>query len=113
MCSYVLATRNEGWANVFLEAMACRLPVVTTDVGGNREVVCRDELGAVVPFGDAASLQTALSAALALDWDRDAILAYARDNEWDGRVAALVAAFRALYRSGAVAATNEGVRRVG
>lgn len=110
---FVLATRNEGWANVFLEAMACRLPVVTTDVGGNREVVCRDELGTVVPFGDAAALQTALSAALARDWDRDAILAYARDNEWDGRVAALVAAFRALYRSGAVAATNEGVRRVG
>ncbi len=110
---FVLATRNEGWANVFLEAMACRLPVVTTDVGGNREVVCRDELGAVVPFGDAASLQTALSAALARDWDRDAILAYARDNEWDGRVAMLVAAFRALYRSGAVAATDEGVRRVG
>ncbi|MGC4405576.1 glycosyltransferase [Methyloversatilis sp. MC4-4] len=110
---FVLATRNEGWANVFLEAMACRLPVVTTDVGGNREVVCRDELGTVVPFGDAAALQTALSAALARDWDRDAILAYARDNEWDGRVAALVTAFRALGRSGAVAATDEGVRRVG
>lgn len=110
---FVLATRNEGWANVFLEAMACRLPVVTTDVGGNREVVCRDELGTVVPFGDAAALQTALSAALARDWDRDAILAYARDNEWDGRVAALVTAFRALGRSGAVAATEEGVRRVG
>jgi glycosyltransferase involved in cell wall biosynthesis len=110
---FVLATRNEGWANVFLEAMACRLPVVTTDVGGNREVVCRDELGTVVPFGDAAALQTALSVALARDWDRDAILAYARDNEWDGRVAALVATFRTLGRSGAVAVTDEGVRRVG
>jgi teichuronic acid biosynthesis glycosyltransferase TuaC len=56
---FVLATRNEGWANVFLEAMACGLPVVTTDVGGNAEVVCRDELGSIVPFGDRVALQQA------------------------------------------------------
>lgn len=110
---FVLATRNEGWANVFLEAMACRLPVVTTDVGGNREVVCRDTLGTVVPFGDPAALQAALSSALVRDWDRDAILAYARENEWDGRVSALVAAFRTLGPTVPGTVLNQGVRRVG
>ena len=90
---FVLATRNEGWANVFLEAMACGLPVVTTDVGGNAEVVCRDELGTIVPFGDAAALQHALDDALARDWDRAAIIAYAQDNQWDRRVAQLQRAF--------------------
>ena len=90
---FVLATRNEGWANVFLEAMACGLPVVTTDVGGNAEVVCRAELGTIVPFGDPAALQQALDAALAKDWDRDAILEYAQANQWDTRVAQLLRAF--------------------
>jgi glycosyltransferase involved in cell wall biosynthesis len=90
---FVLATRNEGWANVFLEAMACGLPVVTTDVGGNREVVCRDELGNIVPFGDAAALARALDAALGKYWDRAAIRDFALDNQWDARVAQLLRAF--------------------
>lgn len=93
---FVLATRNEGWANVFLEAMACGLPVVSTDVGGNAEVVCRDALGSIVPFGDSAALQQALDAALNRDWDRGAILDYARDNQWDRRVTQLLRAYEPL-----------------
>lgn len=93
---FVLATGNEGWANVFLEAMACGLPVVATDVGGNAEVVCRAELGTIVPFGDAAALQQALDNALNADWDRLAILDYARANRWDKRVAQLLRAYDQL-----------------
>jgi len=93
---FVLATRNEGWANVFLEAMACGLPVVSTDVGGNAEVVCRDELGIIVPFGDSLALQQALDAALNKNWDRSTILDYARDNHWDKRVAQLLRAYENL-----------------
>ena len=90
---FVLSTRNEGWANVFLEAMACGLPVVSTDVGGNAEVVCRPELGRIVPFGDAPALERALDDALGHPWNREAILAYAHDNQWDKRVAQLLRAF--------------------
>lgn len=90
---FVLATRNEGWANVFLEAMACGLPVVSTDVGGNAEVVCNEQLGSIVPFGDAAALQRALGAALDKTWDRVAIIEYARTNQWDKRVAQLLRAY--------------------
>ena len=93
---FVLATRNEGWANVFLEAMACGLPVVTTDVGGNAEVVCRDELGIIVPFGDSLALQQALDSALNKNWDRSTILDYAHDNQWDKRVAQLLRAYENL-----------------
>jgi glycosyltransferase involved in cell wall biosynthesis len=96
---FVLATRNEGWANVFLEAMACGLPVVTTDVGGNAEVVCRPELGIVVPFGDSAALTAALHSALHGLWDRAAIRVHAEANAWDGRIDVLEAEFRALCRA--------------
>jgi len=93
---FVLATRNEGWANVLLEAMACGLPVVATDVGGNAEVVCAPELGRLVPFGDSGALATAITEALGRDWDRDAIVAHARRNAWEGRVEVLVEEFRRL-----------------
>jgi teichuronic acid biosynthesis glycosyltransferase TuaC len=96
---FVLATRNEGWANVFLEAMACGLPVVTTDVGGNAEVVCREELGSIVPFGDATALQQALDQALNKEWDRTAILDYARENQWDKRVAQLLRAYENILEN--------------
>ena len=104
---FVLSTRNEGWANVFLEAMACGLPVIATDVGGNAEVVCKPELGAIVPFGNAAALKQAIAAALRQSWDRDAIMAYARANSWDSRVAVLAEEFTALV-AGPQAASAEG-----
>jgi teichuronic acid biosynthesis glycosyltransferase TuaC len=106
---FVLSTRNEGWANVFLEAMACGLPVVTTDVGGNAEVVCRDELGSIVPFGDAAALQQAMDQSLNKDWDRAAILDYARANQWDKRVAQLLHAFEPLFAGKAATINSASV----
>ena len=102
---FALSTRNEGWANVLLEAMACGLPVVTTDVGGNAEVVCRSELGTVVPFDDVPALQAALQQALLQDWDRAAIRRYAEANTWDRRIDDLEAEFLAL---GAMVSSHSG-----
>ena len=100
---FVLATRNEGWANVFLEAMACGLPVVTTDVGGNQEVVCREELGTIVPFGNQAALSAAIEQALQRDWDRPAIIRYAEENGWAQRVQVLTQAFQLVLAADSVA----------
>src|SRR3569623_363241 len=95
---FVLSTRYEGWANVLLEAMACGLPVVTTDVGGNREVVCNEKLGTIVPFGNAEALAQALADALARPWNRLEIIAHARDNDWTHRVAVLSDEFERIHR---------------
>jgi len=93
---FVLPTRNEGWANVFLEAMACGLPVITTNVGGNAEVVCRPELGTIVPKDDQRELGRAMEDAMRRRWDADLIVEYARSNGWRGRIAILVQEFRRL-----------------
>ncbi len=90
---FVLATRNEGWANVFLEAMACGLPVVTTDVGGNAEVVADPRLGLLVPFDERDKLAGAISEALRRNWDRNFIVSHAEANSWDQRVKVLAAEF--------------------
>jgi teichuronic acid biosynthesis glycosyltransferase TuaC len=96
---FVLATRNEGWANVLLEAMACGLPVVATDVGGNAEVVRTRDLGTLVPFGDGTALEAALEDALRRQWNRDSIRAFAASNRWQDRVDTLIQEFMALNTS--------------
>ncbi|CAH9019190.1 glycosyltransferase [Candidatus Nitrosacidococcus sp. I8] len=93
---FVLSTRNEGWANVFLEAMACELPVITTDVGGNREVISDSKYGMIVPFGDSKALESALDTALSQSWDRESIRTYAGANQWEYRVSTLVGEFKKL-----------------
>lgn len=95
---FVLATEHEGWANVFLEAMACGLPVVTTRVGGNAEVVRQPDTGEVVDWWDADAFAAAIDRALVRDWNRDAIIAYARSNGWEKRVAVLLAEFKRLTK---------------
>jgi teichuronic acid biosynthesis glycosyltransferase TuaC len=91
---FALATKYEGWANVFLEAMACGLPVVSTQVGGNAEVVPSAEVGTLVPFFDAPAFEAALADALGKKWDQEKITTYATNNGWDARVAQVVATFQ-------------------
>lgn len=59
-CCFTLASLTEGISLTILEAMAARLPVVATRVGGNPEVVADGETGLLVPPADPAALARAL-----------------------------------------------------
>jgi hypothetical protein len=50
----------------------------------------------LVPFGDGPALGRAIADALGKSWDRGKIIAYARENSWDDRVAAMVEEFRLI-----------------
>jgi len=57
----LLVSYEEGFSNAILESMAAGLPLVVTDVGGNKEAVLDGENGFVVPAGDPASLGKAIA----------------------------------------------------
>lgn len=57
---FVLPSLGEGISNTILEAMACGLPVIATNVGGNPELVRENETGALVPAADPKSMAQAI-----------------------------------------------------
>ena len=69
----VLPSHEEGFSNVILESMAAGLPVVATDVGGNREAILDGITGWLIPHKDPGAL-----AAKIIDLLRDP----AKAKEW-------------------------------
>jgi glycosyltransferase involved in cell wall biosynthesis len=61
---FVLTSRWEGLPMGLLEAAACALPAVATDVAGTREVIVDGETGWLVPAADADALQTTMTAVM-------------------------------------------------
>lgn len=53
---FVLSSDEEGLGIVILEAMACSLPVVSTDCGGPSTSVLEGETGFLTPVGDVQTL---------------------------------------------------------
>jgi teichuronic acid biosynthesis glycosyltransferase TuaC len=91
---FCLATRSEGWCNAIMEALACGLPVVTTRVGGNAELVREGRNGLLVPFWDEGAFRDAINQALAMPWDRAGIARSAAAMGWDRAAEDILGEFR-------------------
>jgi len=58
---FVLSSEREGMPLVLLEAMAMGLPVVATNVTGNRDVIKDGQNGLLVPYNDTKAFREALT----------------------------------------------------
>ena len=53
---YINASDSEGLSNAILEAMAAYMPVVATNVGGNKELVFHNQNGFLFPVGNSEKM---------------------------------------------------------
>lgn len=96
---FVLSSLSEGYSMALLEAAASALPIVATDVGGNREIVADGLNGLVVPPSDADALAAALLALVA-DPSRAAALG-TTGRAWalrEASIATMAARYERIYR---------------
>lgn len=95
---FVLPSLAEGVSNTILEAMACGLPVIATDVGGNGELVEAGRTGELVPADDPESMARQIMAyALNPEAARAAGRAGREAVERRFSLAAMTHSYRALY----------------
>jgi glycosyltransferase involved in cell wall biosynthesis len=62
--AFVMPSQGEGFGFVFLEALACGVPVVASKIDGSREAVRHGQLGRLVDPRNPAELEAAILAAL-------------------------------------------------
>lgn len=110
---FVLPSHREGMPVSLLEAMACEVPVVTTDIRGCREAVAGGTAGVLVPAGDPVVLAEALRKLGADPDERRRLGAAGRAEVLARRTTAHgVAPVVALYRRIAASRTTAPLRPV-
>jgi glycosyltransferase involved in cell wall biosynthesis len=91
----VLPTVSEGLANAWVEALACGTPVVTSDVGGARELIINDTAGRLVAR-NAAAVAAGINAVLNNPPSREAVAALTEQFSWEANASTLAAHYARL-----------------
>ena len=99
MDAATLCSSAEGLSNAIIEAMAARLPLVVTDVGGNSELVREGDNGYLVAYGDAAGLADRLGLLLESEERRRELGTRGRARvEADLTIERMTGAYGEMYR---------------
>lgn len=67
--AFVMPSRNEGFGIVYIEAMACGLPVIAGNADGSVDALDGGRLGALVDPLDSTAIATALIQSLSEEWN--------------------------------------------
>ena len=77
---FILPTLGEGMSNAIMEAMASGLPVITTDIPENRELIENEENGILIPPMNTDSLVQIMKSLLNNNLQRDLLRKNARNQ---------------------------------
>lgn len=102
---FVMPSRGEGFGFVFLEAMACGVPVVASKVDGSREAVLDGEMGSIVDPAKPDEIIEAIRSALCRERAVPPNLEAFRFEKFGVRIDAVLRHAVTRYRSGASGVT--------
>ena len=106
----VMPSRSESFGLTALEAQACGLPVVASDIGGLHHLVRHDVSGRLVASHDPAAFADAIGIVLGVEGSRRRLALGARANagrfSWDRTTDALLAVYSELASERTAAAAS-------